>query len=1207
MPAVAWDDRYTFEDTAPTRPQNLQTAVPEAPDLLDVAASSLRQNSTITNLFPGVVDYTSRLMANPSGYFRAGLKDIDAPPEPDLDPVVGYTPYDDEALADINPDDYYRFAESMSPAETRQIISNLRQERADQEIMRRAGGKGIAVAMGLGLTDPITLLAMAVPAAAPLAWGSRAARIGAVVAAGAVADTAQEVVLHSNQETRTIGDSLFNVGVGALLSAGIGAWATRVPKGEFDGIRKEMATGVNAVADGVNTPAEIKQVEKALNTPAPDVPSVGAAKVATTLEDETIAKGGWLIARATRWANPLNRLMTASQVEARTMAQRLVDIPYLLNKNLKWVGNAESIEAKVKRETAQLRIEGVRIADEARGAYVARLKASGGKPVGARAFREMVGKAMRRGDTDEIPEVAQAARRARKIFDAHRQRYEDLGLLEEGADVIGAKSYFPRVYDHYLVSENRLEMSRRLKDWFRDNPKRVVEDAETKAARARVEKDTAAGNATATAVTEAEKTHKDAIKEVVANRKAKAVAARKLRKAERLVDGLDQRLTELETQLKHLDEDMSGATEAQMIERQGRLQADIERTRTRALKADEVRQKYADEALQANENAVRLKTAAKDAKKALREAEKAAKALKDDARLVAQHDKAVAESRRPRTEAELDDEVQRVVNHILGTVRGVADVGGAPAPGALKSRVLDVPDTILEPYLVSDFDQVLNGYLRRIVPDLHFREEFGSTTLESEFKELEQAYNRKLAAATSTKETKRLEKEHGEAVQDLTRIRDRLQNKVGPRGNEAMGLVRFGRVLRGYNYVRLLGGQTVSSMSDVGRLVSRYGMGRTTIRLAKFLTNIKANRMIREDAHRMGTAIDWWIDSRSGTLADIGDEVSGGRGVGATIERGMQWTTQNFTRASLMATWNSVIKSVTASLEQDLIARAATGSVKNFDRAKLASHGITDDYLRIIKDQFEKYGSTEEGLRMMNTAAWDRKDAARLVEEAVLKSADIMSLTKGAGDLPLLMDSEAAKTLLQFKSFGLASVNRMMIPLAQGLAHKDAAAASGLGVMLTLGGMTYVLKEIAAGREPDLTPTRVAAEALNWSGALAYLPDVWDPVSGLAPEPLRGMRFSRYSDRSPIETLMGPTFGTIGEGYKTLSGITAPSSPTDPFPSVSSKDAHQLRKLIPLQNLFYVRRLVNALEGEFSEGIGAEGSTSDTFLNRALETAPPEK
>jgi hypothetical protein len=41
-----------------------------------------------------------------------------------------------------------------------------------------------------------------------------------------------------------------------------------------------------------------------------------------------------------------------------------------------------------------------------------------------------------------------------------------------------------------------------------------------------------------------------------------------------------------------------------------------------------------------------------------------------------------------------------------------------------------------------------------------------------------------------------------------------------------------------------------------------------------------------------------------------------------------------------------------------------------------------------------------------------------------------------------------------------------------------------------------------------------------------------------------------------------------------------------------------------LQNLAYIYRLVNALEGEFADSIDAEGATYDTFGDRLTESKP---
>jgi hypothetical protein len=139
------------------------------------------------------------------------------------------------------------------------------------------------------------------------------------------------------------------------------------------------------------------------------------------------------------------------------------------------------------------------------------------------------------------------------------------------------------------------------------------------------------------------------------------------------------------------------------------------------------------------------------------------------------------------------------------------------------------------------------------------------------------------------------------------------------------------------------------------------------------------------------------------------------------------------------------------------------------------------------------------------------------------------------------MDKELVKTLLQFKTFGVVSVNRLMIPVAQGLAHGDMMAANGLGVMLGLGTLSQYTKDTIAGREPETDPASIVSSALLWSGALGYIPDVWDPATVFMPGPLRKLKLSRFKDSSPLDTLMGPSFGTASDFITAWSGLMKPA------------------------------------------------------------------
>jgi hypothetical protein len=132
--------------------------------------------------------------------------------------------------------------------------------------------------------------------------------------------------------------------------------------------------------------------------------------------------------------------------------------------------------------------------------------------------------------------------------------------------------------------------------------------------------------------------------------------------------------------------------------------------------------------------------------------------------------------------------------------------------------------------------------------------------------------------------------------------------------------------------------------------------------------------------------------------------------------------------------------------------------------------------------------------------------------------------------------------------------------------------------MLALGGLTYTLKELAAGRQPDFSPHNLIPEAMQRSGILTFLPDLYDPMAGALHLP----RFSKFQDLDPLETLGGPTAGTLAALLGTIKGMTDGE--------VSVGDLHKLRQLLPYQNLFYFRRLIDMLDGKTADAISA-GST----------------
>ena len=154
----------------------------------------------------------------------------------------------------------------------------------------------------------------------------------------------------------------------------------------------------------------------------------------------------------------------------------------------------------------------------------------------------------------------------------------------------------------------------------------------------------------------------------------------------------------------------------------------------------------------------------------------------------------------------------------------------------------------------------------------------------------------------------------------------------------------------------------------------------------------------------------------------------------------------------------------------------------------MAQLGIDESMLSRIGYEFAQHGETD-GLRRARLDLWKDKEARTTLAAALLKSADTVVLTKGVGDTPLLMSHELVRTLLQFKSFGQAAVNRLVIPTAQGLARGDVATLNGLLLMLGLGTLRYAAKQWTADQPIGTDGTTLVREAVDGAGLTAYLVD----------------------------------------------------------------------------------------------------------------------
>ena len=72
---------------------------------------------------------------------------------------------------------------------------------------------------------------------------------------------------------------------------------------------------------------------------------------------------------------------------------------------------------------------------------------------------------------------------------------------------------------------------------------------------------------------------------------------------------------------------------------------------------------------------------------------------------------------------------------------------------------------------------------------------------------------------------------------------------------------------------------------------------------------------------------------------------------------------------------------------------------------------------------------------------------------------------------------------------------------------------------------------------------------------------------------------SRYASRNIMGSLLGPSVGTVQDIFQ----VTGSASQGE----MTKSDIRAMRKMLPYQNLFYIRTLLDELEETTAEAVGA--------------------
>lgn len=623
---------------------------------------------------------------------------------------------------------------------------------------------------------------------------------------------------------------------------------------------------------------------------------------------------------------------------------------------------------------------------------------------------------------------------------------------------------------------------------------------------------------------------------------------------------LNTRLKNLKKKLEAL-EDPAKRNEAMLKEIVGDIKAEARKASTKAARA-----------------------AAREVSKDLREA--LTKKVDELAKLKKQHKRDLRTIDLERMD--MEDIANQIVRRIEGSPDGrlpydmsmpqtsaKGKVTGLSSP--FKKRSYLIEDELIEDFLESDIEMLAGRYVRQMAPDVEITKRFGDLDLTQQKKLIEEEWEEFGKTAKDSSWTKTRDRD----IRDLAGIRDRLRNVYKLPDNPMAWESRLGRGTRQLNYVRMLGGMTPSAIPDIARPFMVHGMSRVFgDALLPFISNFSQFKRITKEIRDLGGASDMLTNSRARSMADVEDDFLRY----TKLERGLGAISDTFGTVSLMAPWNTAFKQLAGAVSMQRILRGVIadvgGKLNKTEMRYLRAAGIGENESRAIHKMWMEHGQSEGKTMLPNVLKWVDQDAASVMQSALNRDIERIIVTPGQ-DRPLASSGgwgEMGRMMFQFKTFAIACTQRVVL---SGLQQSDMAALNGMMMAVSLGMVTSAIKTWDAGRGDEIKKWDEAKwlrEGIDRSGMTAWLSDAHNMGSSF----IGKSTTTRYASRNAVGALLGPTFGTantmFGVGARGVNAVLGNNEWT-------TKDTHALRRLLPYNNLFLMRQLIDNAEAGINNSL----------------------
>ena len=1090
-------------------------------------------------------------------------------------------PLPDEWFDEL-PDRYRPFISSFNGVTQQDAdhwIETTDQEIEDLELISRLStAEQIAGGLAVALPDAPTLLLGGIGGATTLGG-----RVAAGVGLGAADAVLTEALLLPTQVTRTNTDRAVSVAASALLGGVLG--------GGVHAISGRAGDNIAATKVALDRDEDIGPPQAVGGDAFPD--SVGAAATdRVTNDDLSLASEQEAILRATPTALAPNvRAAKSSSAAGKSTMYKLLENDFdLVNLDRTDIGPAVETLIKVKTDAFSVKME---------RALMRGQKISGSSK---RKFNEDTGRAMRRGDLDQINQgVTSSAQDLRKeVYDPLLNEAISLGMLPADVKVETAASYFARSWNTEKLVAERDVFIARTTNWAKGELEALEFARQAEGFRGDAAQDINVLRRKQEVIDKARTVDPDIDEDGLASLFQTASAER----------GKVQSVRDFVTARGGISKADPQANDITPYSRPGFLRANG------GLSLDKMREAAAEEGYLPMDSTVAdfvdlLSEDIGGGTRAYRpadlddvaNAESIDEAFGELARLGISKEEArgLMETFGPRKSVdardpqEIDsDAIQTATDIWTQLTGGEAATDATPfqpavTRGPLKDRTFSAPDEMFEDFLDSNAANVTARHIRTMVAEIELTKAFGRADMQDQIREVETDYRSLLDEATTPAERTRLKKEQDKMVDAIRTSRDILRGTHLAQSH-ASKLAAAARVLKGYNFVRALGGVVTSAIPDVSKHVMVHGMQAVTgdgfrvLRAAlPDLTTKEVRSFVKREAEAAGIA-EVLLNTRAMAYADLDNPY---QRVGA-VERFSEGMTKWGATLSGSNHWNQIMKEWASGLYIQRMNRVMDAGFENASKGDL-------NYLRTLKigkadaaeifDELRAHRTQEGKLFDPNTHLWTNDRARSVFLAAMRQDADSIIVTPGVGTKVQKVGGAdlthfAASLALQFKNFWIASHQRTMMRMA---ANPDRGrVVSGTIMATALGMFAFYLKTVQANRElPDNLGTWLA-EGIDRSGMIPLYMEMNNVAEGVGAPGLYRMlgemgvvagsgdgpkRASRFAQRNAAGAALGPSAGVISDVRTIAKDLIDEADPrAKPGEGIQPSTITATRRLTPFAN-----------------------------------------